>query len=194
MEGPRLYIATFEVPLHPLTRRKALAVQRQQVQHLLEKITPRPRLQHHKGGKPYLANEPEMSVSVSHTAGFALVGVAPIGSQIGVDIEVHSQKAEQLAHRFCSPHELHLLKQHGYTPVVLWSAKESVYKVVSAYVSGFGKQIVLQAINPPVLTFLVIHDTGQQQQVCAQVLHCEQPTVTYALTPMLLPPKVLEWE
>lgn len=81
---------------------------------------------HYPDGAPYAVDREELSVSVSHGAGMAILAVCRTpGTAIGIDIESTGRTAqlERVRARFVDPEDeptLSLLR--------LWTAKEAVYK------------------------------------------------------------------
>lgn len=80
-------------------------------------------------GKPYL-KEPEVFVSISHTAGFAAVAINA-KEETGIDIQTKSHKLSRISHKFLSEGEF-----FGIAPsetdeklILYWCAKEALYKV-----------------------------------------------------------------
>ena len=91
---------------------------------------------HEQSGKPFVAvrtpaagdvSLPGWRVSISHTRGFAAV-LLSARELVGVDIERRSDRVERIAPRFIRPDEA-----AGDTDrkLLLWSAKETVYKLFS---------------------------------------------------------------
>lgn len=87
---------------------------------------------HESSGKPYLASsnpEPPPTLSISHTKGYAAVLLAgDNNTRVGIDIEYRSDRVERIASRFIHKDE----KADSTTDkLLLWSAKEAVYKCFS---------------------------------------------------------------
>ena len=82
---------------------------------------------HEPSGKPFLTPSPAVPspcLSISHTHGYAALLLSSDGS-VGIDIERRSDRVERIASRFIRPDE-----QADTTDekLLLWSAKETVYK------------------------------------------------------------------
>lgn len=86
---------------------------------------------HEASGKPFLMLDEkpckELSVSVSHTRGFAVLMLSE-EAQVGIDIEYRSDRVENIASRFIHPSESAFSTEEK---LLLWSAKETIYKLFS---------------------------------------------------------------
>lgn len=78
-------------------------------------------------GLPYLSND-RRHISISHSHDYAALAIAD--NPIGMDIEVWGERAYRLSRKFLSPEELNLLETDDpiRISVLLWSAKEAVFK------------------------------------------------------------------
>lgn len=94
-------------------------------------------------GKPELADK-SFNISISHTEGFAVLALHP-EQNIGIDIEHISDRAERLLSRFLSLKEREALDKGNSTVVSLlcWSAKETVYKLLSREGVDFANDIFI---------------------------------------------------
>ena len=89
-------------------------------------------------GKPYLADYPQIHVSVSHSGAWCVCAVAetPVGVDIqehvrmeGESIEEASQRFRQMAHRFFHPIEAAFVDEESYYRFFgVWAARESYVK------------------------------------------------------------------
>lgn len=82
------------------------------------------RIGYEDSGKPVL---PGWSVSISHTRGYAALLLARSG-RVAVDIEQRSDRVERIAHMFIGDGEPARTTDEK---LLLWSAKETVYKLYS---------------------------------------------------------------
>ena len=131
----------------------------------------RVRIGHEATGRPF-AEGSRWEISVSHTGrAFAL----SVGRQRhGLDIEGWGSRALRISRRFLLPEELPLLcafptLTEEQTAVLLWSAKEAVYKMVSTKEINLISDICLQASAPG--------------QLLARVCGAETFTIYYSLYP-----------
>ena len=81
-------------------------------------------------GKPFLADHPEIHLSISHSAEHILVAIS--SAPIGLDIEQERKVSEQLIKRCLSTEELQKLDQAGNnreaTFLKIWTEKEAYLK------------------------------------------------------------------
>lgn len=101
--------------------------ERQAEQELLMAMTGDSQLSigHEPSGKPVL-NVP-LFISISHTRGYVSMLLSTT-DRVGVDIEYRSDRVEQIASRFIRPDEQ---APTVMDKLLLWSAKEAVYKLFS---------------------------------------------------------------
>ena len=95
-------------------------------------------------GKPALLDR-SFNISVSHTKGYAAVALHK-HRIVGIDIEAISDRAHRINHRFMNIKEREALDK-GNEPVVSllhWSAKETVYKLLSREGVDFEKDILIR--------------------------------------------------
>lgn len=89
------------------------------------------RLGYNATGRPILSVGSPF-VSISHTGHYVSLLISP--TQVGIDIEQRGARAKRISSFFLKTSEMALLNTTGLseedTAVVLWSAKESVYKMV----------------------------------------------------------------
>ena len=90
-------------------------------------------IDHEPSGKPFLTSSlsphttPLPHLSISHTRGYVAILLSD-DSQVGVDIEYRSDRVERIARRFIHPDEKAETIEEK---LLLWSAKEAVYKLFS---------------------------------------------------------------
>jgi phosphopantetheinyl transferase len=98
------------------------------VKYLLQKKFPnQPTLNYDIHGKPYLENSSEF-ISISHSHN--LLALAISSNNVAIDIEIISDKAEKVKHKFLSEKELtETINCHSIVYTIYWSAKEVLYKL-----------------------------------------------------------------
>ncbi|CAN5302622.1 hypothetical protein BH09BAC1_BH09BAC1_06620 [soil metagenome] len=110
-------------------------------------------------GKPSVKGHP-LHISISHCMGFA---GAMIGRQsaVGIDIEPIHARVMRIVEKFLNEQELgYLVPAHEVNQaVVMWSAKEAIYKYYGQKGLSFGRDIILE--NP------LIADKGEIKAVVA---------------------------
>ncbi len=98
------------------------------VRALLERMTGAKQvILHDKSGKPYL--DGNMQISLSHTKGYCAVIVSD-SRAVGIDIEYMSDRVDKIARKFIRNDEP---MATTIQKLLLWSAKEAVYKLFSSY-------------------------------------------------------------
>lgn len=98
----------------------------------------------HRGdGAPHFPPEIEMGISISHSDHVLAVAIYPKSLRVGIDIEERFEQAASLIRRVADSSELELMEQFGLPPVVLWGAKEAVFKAYSDQVSTMSDQVKL---------------------------------------------------
>ena len=149
---------------------------------------------HEPSGKPFLTSylsprtshlSPQTShlasytsnLSISHTRGYVVLLLSD-DSGVGVDIEYRSNRVERIASRFIRPDE-----QVGTTneKLLLWSAKETVYKLFSEDRLAFYDMRVL-SIGEGVMQ---IENMKRNEVVAVSYEFTPDYVLTYAIRPML---------
>lgn len=81
-------------------------------------------------GKPYLADGSAF-ISISHTKGYVAV-ILSKQKKVGIDIEVLSERAQRVCHKFVAENELCFREDNTLSKAelftMIWSAKEVMYK------------------------------------------------------------------
>lgn len=95
-------------------------------------------------GKPF-CNSENLHISISHSGKWIAVMLHPT-NEVGIDIEVPTDKFEKLYKRFLNPDEqTHLYSSANLRKVQLaWSAKEALYKIIGAEAVNFDKQLEIK--------------------------------------------------
>lgn len=135
LEGARLILCRF-APAADRRERRALEQEATQaaLHYAIGKASP---LAHHPHGAPYLPEEPDWAVSLSHSASAVALLLAPQHSplHIGIDIEEERAELERVLPRFAHGPELVQLEAKGLSRAMalglLWTAKEAAYKAVN---------------------------------------------------------------
>ncbi len=100
-------------------------------------------------GAPVLFHRGEMSsvaISLSHSCGNAFVTIAPSGRNIGCDLEKIEPRSAAFIEDYCTESELHLIdvvapEDRPLLVNLLWSAKESVLKLLGVGLRGDTRSI-----------------------------------------------------
>jgi len=99
-------------------------------------------IQHHPSGQPYVSSE--MHISITHS-GCWLAVIVNQTHEVGIDIEVTTEKIRKLYTRFMSHREQaefnngeNLQQLH-----LIWSAKEALYKIIGQTAVDFANQLYI---------------------------------------------------
>jgi len=98
-------------------------------------------------GKPYLSDG-SFYISISHTKHYACIILHSI-QIVGIDIEAKTSRAARIQQRFLSPAEYTISNQtSGFVvPLLFWTAKEALFKLVSNPALDFINHIQVTDIN-----------------------------------------------
>ncbi len=95
-------------------------------------------------GKKCLLRKRQRFLSISHWKD-ELIVFCVSAYPVGVDIELVDERLSRVLGKITSAGELEWWRQHELAPAMLWTAKESVYKIIGARGAGLwsGKNIVI---------------------------------------------------
>jgi 4'-phosphopantetheinyl transferase EntD len=83
-----------------------------------------------ENGKPFLMNYPDVSIAISHIKTHVATVVAlQKDVVVGIDLEQISDKIVKIAPRVLHPKELDYARQNAVQLTIIWSAKETLYKL-----------------------------------------------------------------
>lgn len=152
-------------------------------------------LQNDATGRPFLA-EPGLGpvVSLSHSGEWVAALLAPADAAVGVDVEVVRDKALRIARKFLNAEELAATEllttaypdQATEVFSLLWSAKETLYKLAEKRGIIFRQNLLLALPSPPLGPWpsagelaaqLVLADRSSRHRICYF-----QPATGYVLT------------
>lgn len=148
--------------------------------YLLQLLHPNKRFQSielTETGKPFFVDEPNCFFSISHSANYAAVAISN-QKEVGVDIEMISEKALRLSKRFLSDDELEILNKLFTSPELAatagWCIKETVFKWYGKGNVDFAKDIIVTAARNNDMEKLVEcylrKDIKLYLQVCIKVI------------------------
>jgi 4'-phosphopantetheinyl transferase len=152
-------------------------------------------LQNDATGRPFLAElDLGPAVSLSHSGEWVAALLAPVGTAVGIDVEAVRDKALRIARKFLNADELaatELLNaahpdQTTEVYSLLWSAKETLYKLAGKRGIIFRQNLLLDLPPPPpsrwpsageLAAQLVLADHSSRHRICYF-----QPAADYVLT------------
>ncbi len=124
-----------------------------------------------KSGNPLVGAKPvDSHISISHTRGYVAILLSE-GERVGVDIEYRSDRVEGIASRFIRPDEH---ADNTDAKLLLWSAKEAVYKYFSEDHLAFFDMRMLSRNNK------MLHVENIRRGTVTEV--CYEFTADYVLT------------
>jgi phosphopantetheinyl transferase len=100
-------------------------------------------LHHHASGQPFLDNQPDLCLSISHSQGWFALAVSSL--PIGVDIQVARPRIQQGRDYFCNARENHfssLTELH-----LIWGVKEAYFKRIGGNVDDLKDAIQVVSIE-----------------------------------------------
>ncbi|MDR2534201.1 MAG: 4'-phosphopantetheinyl transferase superfamily protein [Tannerellaceae bacterium] len=98
-------------------------------------------VEYEPGGAPRIAGRNDISISISHTRGYAAVSVGKNGPA-GIDIEYRSDRALKVSARFLHPVEnefINPLRPDDHV-TACWCVKEAMYKIIGKGDTDFGRR------------------------------------------------------
>lgn len=137
---------------HTDRRQKEQAGVRRLIETALEKPS---ELAHEACGRPMLTGiDSAPAISISHTTDWAALLVCPGTQACGVDIEHLGRNVEHLTARFCSETERRIAEPlcPENPALLVWCAKEAVYKMTESEGADFRCDLELTAGNEHTLT------------------------------------------
>lgn len=145
-------------------------------------------LQNDATGRPWLAGAtPGLTVSLSHSGAW-VAAVLACGGRVGVDVEMIRDKAQRLAAKFLALPERAAAEVAGHAApeaanahyTLLWSAKETLYKLAAQRGIIFKTQLLLGDFQPQesgeIPATLVLNEETRHS-----ICYC-QPAPGYVLT------------
>lgn len=107
-------------------------------------------------GKPFLIDNPQTAISISHTKDLVIMGKAPF--EIGLDVEIAQEKIIKIIDKFASEHEKNLYPLAQFNLIewytFIWCAKEAIYKLGQVKGLSFKEEIFIEKIETATHDFL----------------------------------------
>lgn len=98
-------------------------------------------------GQPVLKDS-DLKISISHSGKFACI--ITDHSDCGIDIEKGNSKIERIQHKFLHPEEKEFIEESKYIDYlkIIWSAKETLYKLHGKGDLIFNKELIISPFIP----------------------------------------------
>lgn len=141
MQNP-FYKKEMETIQSPKRLREMLTVRLMLNDYLRENV----HIRYRESGQPYVANHP-CSISISHSRKYVALFVHPETVNVGVDIECSNRQVEKAASRFLSTTEWDYLTKLDHpapSMLLVWSAKEAMYKIIGESVAAFSTALQVE--------------------------------------------------
>lgn len=104
-------------------------------------------IEHDFLGKPFLADFPFISISISHAADWIAFAISEYGD-IGIDLEIENPKIKSASSLFLNAEEKTVFNHPTVRDLhLIWGAKEAVYKYFGGTIQSLQKDITIIAIN-----------------------------------------------
>jgi 4'-phosphopantetheinyl transferase len=103
-----------------------------------------PEIFYEKTGKPKLSNS-NLNISISHSADLLTVFISE--KNIGADVEKTDRNIGKIVPRFMHPSEIEFVekfKDKQHLGIILWSAKEAIFKCCLEQGIQFNREIIIQ--------------------------------------------------
>ena len=115
---------------------------------LQEKYDKSFQISYKESGQPFIKNNKELNISISHNKDWVVIAISK--RQIGIDIEKVSKKILRIKEKFCSKKELENIDSNQETKhlSMLWSAKESAYKILQDKSIIFNEDLIANQFIP----------------------------------------------
>ena len=147
MNGETLYLwnATNLMQKYAFSAEEQLAgraLERRMIESASAEIHPGVNLVKDEFGKPFWESKEAIlpQMNYSHTKEWLFWGEHPEFS-IGVDIEFERQQLLKIKHKFCTPEELQFCNENIQQILLIWSAKEAMYKAYGKKEVDFKEQM-----------------------------------------------------
>lgn len=88
----------------------------------------------HSGGKPYLADLPDIHFSISHSGGEVVCALSE--TAVGIDLELPRPMRPGIAARYFTPREQEILTRNPSAFFEMWMAKEAVLKEIGCGIAA----------------------------------------------------------
>lgn len=113
---------------------------------MLQKYLGDVQLIHESNGAPLFKNRSGLNISISHSVNWFAIYVSE-EENIGIDIEIHSERIKRIANYFLTEKEVDLLQPTTEQLRVCWGVKESVFKLYRGKIKSILNEIEVVSIE-----------------------------------------------
>lgn len=104
-------------------------------------------------GAPYLKNN--LNISISHINNYSAIALSK--DPVGIDIQDYREKIVSIRNKFVNEFEIGLIDTHSTNDLtIVWSIKESIYKIYKKRGLNFKQNIIVQKISKDFKDSLII--------------------------------------
>ncbi|MDR1517841.1 MAG: 4'-phosphopantetheinyl transferase superfamily protein [Dysgonamonadaceae bacterium] len=101
---------------------------------------------HHRDGRPFLTDQ-SYHISISHTKRYAAVLLHPT-RKVGIDVEFRTERVGKISSKFISPEEFVDEPQKLLHQTLIWSAKETMFKLMDEDEIDFRQHLHTHPFTP----------------------------------------------
>jgi phosphopantetheinyl transferase len=113
------------------------------VRKLLELENPNFKIRYDKSGRPSINSK--LNISISHSKELAGI-VLSNSSKIGIDVQVSESKILNIPNKFLNDSEILNTEYDVDNLIMIWTAKESIYKALGINGASFSENIIIDRI------------------------------------------------
>jgi phosphopantetheinyl transferase len=113
------------------------------VRKLLELENPKFKIRYDKSGRPSINSK--LNISISHSKELAGI-VLSNSSKIGIDVQVSESKILNIPNKFLNDSEILNTEYDVDNLIMIWTAKESIYKALGINGASFSENIIIDRI------------------------------------------------
>jgi phosphopantetheinyl transferase len=113
------------------------------VRKLLELENPNFKIRYDKSGRPSINSK--LNISISHSKELAGI-VLSNSSKIGIDVQVSESKILNITNKFLNDSEILNTEYDVDNLIMIWTAKESIYKALGINGASFSENIIIDRI------------------------------------------------
>lgn len=132
-------------------------------------------INYRKNGQPYLVGQDE-NISISHSKDILSIIISN-SPDIGIDIQLPSEKIKKIAKRVFNQDELDWAKNEIEKLTYLWCIKEAVFKASSIKGLDFRKEIIIDTSS----FFVKVKTSSHEQDYKMETLKFKDYCVAYTL-------------
>jgi phosphopantetheinyl transferase len=132
------------------------------VRRLRNKSDLRSPIHYSEARKPYLGNQLNTFISISHSKNYCALGVS--SNEIGIDTEEMSPRIERIASRFVSNEEIQFIGEQSILDLTkLWTMKEAMFKLNDRTGIEFKSELLIEGKSSDFYTGKMLTSKGWER-------------------------------